>query len=269
MNPSHRTELRALLLLLMLVAVPLRAGGGGLPEPFAEFTAEYSLGNGSVRLGTTTISLQPHQSGWRYRSVTTADGLVKLLLPGRATESTVLERHADGLRPIAYLHREPEEEETVAVEFDWVEGMATAETTKKTHQYELEAGMRDGFTATLALIRALAAGQERVTIPVIDDKGERERLIFNVTGRETVKVPYGRFETVRVERERKGSSRETITWLAPELHWVAVRVDQRDDGELEARMELIDLEGPAGAGAKASEDAQTEAPVAQNTPPKR
>jgi hypothetical protein len=63
-----------------------------------------------------------------------------------------------------------------------------------------------------------------------------------VTGREPQEVPFGRFDTVRVERERQGSSRETVTWLAPALDWVAVRVDQRDDGELEGRLELVDLE---------------------------
>jgi hypothetical protein len=247
MKPHRRSKARATLFgVALMVSCSASAGGDAgppvLPEAWTTFEAEYSLSNGSLRLGTTRISLQRHQDGWRYRSVTTADGLVALFVPGRAVESTLLERAGDRLRPTAYLHREPDDEERVTVDFDWADGTATARSEDGVQRFELQPDLRDGFSATLSLIHALAQGRERVSIPIIGDDGERERLQFKVTGRETQEVPFGRFKTVRIERERKDSSRETVTWLAPELDWVAVRVDQRDDGELEGRLELVELE---------------------------
>lgn len=224
------------------------AGGTALPAPLAGFEAKYRVSNGTITLGTTRIELQPHERGWRYRSVTEATGLVGLVVQGQAVDSTLLEPHGDWLRPVRYRHLEPDGEDDVTVEFDWDRGRATARHAQGERELALEAGTVDGFSATLRLARALADGAERLAMATIDDKGEREELVFRRAGRERIEVPLGTFDTVRVDRVRRNSDRETITWLAPALSWVAVRIDQREDGELEGRLVLTDLAGDAADG---------------------
>ena len=224
------------------------AGGNALPEPLSTFSATYRLTNGSIRLGTTNISLQPHAAGWRYRSVTEADGLVGLFVSGQAVDSTLLERHGDRLRPTAYRHTEPDDEDNVRVDFDWTAGRARIRDNAGQRTLDLADDTVDGFSATLTLIRALAQGRERIRIPTIDDQGERETLMFRAAGRERIEVPYGTYDAVRVDRVREDKDRATITWLAPALDWVALRIDQREDGELAGRLELLELRGAAAGG---------------------
>ncbi len=216
-----------------------------LPDPLSTFRAEYRLTNGSIQLGVTAISLQPDKGGWRYRSVTTATGLARLFVSGQAVESTRLEPHNGRLRPTVYDHTDPDDEDNVRVEFDWDTRAATARDADGTRTLDLKADTLDGFSATLAMIQAVARGEQDIRIATIDDDGEHDTLVFRRAGRESISVPFGTFDAVRVDRVRKGKKRETITWLAPELDWIAVRVDQRKDGDLSGRLELTNLKGEA------------------------
>lgn len=248
-EPQFRPGNRLLLVVcLWLSALPAFAGGNALPDPLSTFRAEYRVTNGSIKLGTTAISLQPDNGGWHYRSVTEATGLASLFVSGQAIESTRLEAHDGGLRPTAYDHTDPDEEDNVRVDFDWDARTATVRHAEGTRTLDLEADTLDGFSATLAMIQRVAREEDNIRIPTVDDEGERETLVFRQAGRESISVPFGTFDTVRVDRVRKGKKRETITWLAPELDWVAVRIDQRKDGDLSGRLELTGLKGEAAGG---------------------
>ena len=233
---------------LWLAATTALAGGNALPDSLSTFRAEYRVTNGTIQLGTTAISLQPDATGWHYRSVTEASGIASLFVSGQAIESTRLESHAGGLRPTVYDHTEPDAEDNVRVDFDWDARVATVRDEDGTRTLDLDADTVDGFSATLAMIQHIARGESSIRIDTIDDDGEHEPLEFRRAGTESISAPFGTFATIRVERVRKRGKRETITWLAPALDWVAVRVDQRKDGELTGRLELTGLEGAAAGG---------------------
>lgn len=232
---------------LSLAASPASAGGNALPEPLSTFEAEYRVTNGSIKLGTTVISLQPDKAGWHYRSVTEATGLASLFVSGQAIESTRLEPSDGGLRPTVYNHTAPDDEDSVRVDFDWDARMASVRGATGTRTLDLGADTVDGFSATLTMIQRVARGDSNIRIDTIDDEGEHETLEFRRADTEPISVPFGTFAAIRVERVRKGGTRETISWLAPALDWVAVRVDQRKDGELIGRLELTGLKGAAAS----------------------
>lgn len=238
--------------LLLLAALPALAGGNGLPAPLAPFEAEYRVGRSGMQVGRTSVRLEAHDRGWRYESVTEAQGLLALFVDGPVVERTLLEAHADGLRPLEYHHREPDGD--ARVRFDWAAGEARVDTPGGGRAVPLEPGTRDQFSAMLAVMQALAAGETEVRFPGIDDEGEREPLAFVAEGRESIEVPLGRYDTVRVRRIREGK-RTTVTWLAPELDWLPVRVEQRRRGDLVARLELAALNG---------EEAERESPAARH-----
>jgi hypothetical protein len=238
--PRHLRSVAAALLLALVAAAPARAGGTELPAPLAPFTAEYRLGNGSFRVGTSTLRLEPHARGWRYESVTEAEGLLALFVDGPVVERTLLGPHAGRLRPLEYHHLEPDGDTRVL--FDWAAGEARAHTPDGVRTIALAPDTHDQFSVMLAVMQALAAGRDEVRLPGIDDEGEREPLSFAAEARETITVPLGRYDTVRVRRIRDGK-RSTVTWLAPELGWLPVRVEQRKRGDLVARLELSALNG--------------------------
>ncbi len=229
---------------LLLVSGMAAANGSALPAPLAPFEAEYRVGNGSINVGTATFSLEHGSSSWRYRSVLKVDGLFSMFVDSPMRETTWLQLHDGELRPIAYRHEEGDE--TVRVIFDWDAHRARVTVDGDQRRIELEPDSRDQFSAILAVMRALAAGERTLAFPGIDDGGEAETLRFEVAGEEQVTVPRGRYDTVRVER-RHDDDRTTITWLAPELGWLPVQVEQREDGELVGRLTLTSLNRDSGS----------------------
>ncbi|MDZ7748781.1 MAG: DUF3108 domain-containing protein [Halofilum sp. (in: g-proteobacteria)] len=240
--PPRRHSLAALLLAALLAAPAASAGGDGLPAPLRAFEAEYRVVRSGLRLGTTSVALAPHGGGWRYRSVTEAEGLFSLFVDGAAIDQSVFTVRDGGLRPLRYRHEEPDAEDNLRVDFRWGRGEARVEHHEGAYTVALEPRTHDPFTVILSVMQALAAGKDGVAFPGIDDDGERVELRFEVSGRETVEVPLGRYESVRVRRVRD-DKRSTVTWFAPGLDWLPVRFEQRRKGDLVARMELEALDG--------------------------
>ncbi len=229
---------------LALFATAAIAGGGGndLPSPLVPFEAEYQLTDGSSRVGSAVFGLEPADGGWRYYSRVKPEGLYALLI-GKVSDSTLLEVHDSGLRPLRFRHQGSKSDERIEVEFDWAAGEARVSGPERNDTLPLEPGTHDQFSAMLALTLALAGDEDRLELPTIDDEGEAEPLVFERAGQESITVPLGTWDTIRVRRIRENSKRETESWLAPELDWVPVRIDQRKKGELVARLELIGLNG--------------------------
>lgn len=228
---------------LLLISGAATADESALPAPLTPFEAQYRVGNGSINVGTATFSLEQGSSTWRYQSVLEVDGLFSMFVDGPMRETTWLQLRDDKLRPIAYHHEKGDE--TVRVIFNWSEHRARVVAKDDNRRIELEPDSRDQFSAILAVMCALAAGERTLAFPGIDDGGEAEPLRFEVTGEEQVTVPRGRYDTVRVERSHD-DDRTTITWLAPELGWVPVQVEQREEGELVGRLTLTSFNGDTG-----------------------
>lgn len=66
---------------------------------------------------------------------------------------------------------------------------------------------------------------------VIDEKGEEDHLKYARQDTVTLQLPYGEVEAIKVVRVRENSSRETDYWFAPQLDYVLVKMQQREDGD--------------------------------------
>lgn len=218
--------------------MPAFAGERGLPGPLAPFEAIYEVSNGSMAVGTATFSLTRDSGLWRYRTAVKARGLFAMFVDTPLTETTWLQSHEGQLRPLIYRHREGKTQRRVV--FDWRAGRAQVHDNGDTRRIALEPTTRDRSSAILAVMVALDAGARSVAFPGITDDGDTGVLRFETVGEESIEAPYGTYDAIRVER-RHDDGRTTTTWLAPTLDWLPVRVEQREDGELTARLALTDL----------------------------
>ena len=103
--------------------------------------------------------------------------------------------------------------------------------------------MLDRLSVTLppAVMNALRNGFETLELEVFD-KDHVKTMRFTNEGTETLDTPMGEVETIRVRGETaSGSSRSSLTWFAPELDYVPVRLEQRKRGDLVARLTLTRL----------------------------
>jgi hypothetical protein len=85
---------------------------------------------------------------------------------------------------------------------------------------------------------ALANGETDISFDVADG-GKLKVYRYRVVGADTIEVPAGTFRTVKVARVRDNSRRETYIWCAPALHYLPVRIWQRetDDSEYQSDLE--------------------------------
>jgi len=248
----------AMFLLATLLAPPLSAEEAApaaaevatapakLPEGFwAPRADRYSVEWGSVSLGTGIISLKPSAGAcYEYKSTTNPVALVRWTYgsPSETSRFCV----GDGLvRPQHFqYHNDKRSSDNFSLDFD-----ANTQRVKRIHGGEVTEikapdPSYDRFSIREA-VRLWAAenagriGAEKEFAFIDDDKVRTYR--FRIEARETVQVPAGKFETLRVARvdHPKKSYRY---WLAPIRQYVPVKIEHVNKGKTELSMALL---GPA------------------------
>lgn len=88
----------------------------------------------------------------------------------------------------------------------------------------------------------LSQGETHFEFEVIDEKGKRETYVFRVMQEETINVPHGVLDTIRVERVRESQRRETYFWFSPLLNYTLVQMQQLKEGKEQAKLSLKTIE---------------------------
>ncbi|RUO73311.1 DUF3108 domain-containing protein [Idiomarina ramblicola] len=87
----------------------------------------------------------------------------------------------------------------------------------------------------------LAGGVETFEYRVVNEKGEEDEYRFEVQAKESLSLPYGEVEAIKVARIRDNNRRQTFFWFAPELNYVMVKMQQFKEGDEQATMSLKSL----------------------------
>lgn len=202
--------------------------------------AELSCGSGapvdiSVRLDyAVTASKGPlslagdgavvfRRVGGRYR-MTSSLRTLGLFDARQSSEGTI---GSDGLVPDAFAHHAGNRP-ALAVTFDWAAKQVTFRPAGTVEP--ARPGMQDRLSllVQLAWLRRSQPLAGEFEMPVAS-----HRRVFAYTfvarGDETLDLPAGRFETVRLERRPESGDDVLDVWLAPQLCSLPVRVRYRDD----------------------------------------
>lgn len=206
--------------------------------PPARTTLVFGLQRDGQPLAEVTETLT-HRDG-RYEIVSEAKGRgVAAMLPlGPYRRESRGEVAADGLRPEVF--RDQRGGRVAEATFDWSARALTTLYRGRAETHALEAATHDRLTQvyTFAFARPPEAPFE---MRVTDGRGVSDHR-YAVAGRESLAVPAGRFETLRIERIREpGDARETAVWLATERHYLPVRVlvVERDGARTDQVLERI------------------------------
>ncbi|HYQ72891.1 MAG TPA: DUF3108 domain-containing protein [Gammaproteobacteria bacterium] len=239
---------------LLLAALP---GSGVSAAPLPDFNARYELRLGNLRIGTSTTRLETAADGsYHYESRSIPTKLVSWLFRGKLHETSTGTLGADGIRPDSYLFNRSggRKEKREALRFDWQSMTVSNAVEGNRWEMDIPAGTLDELASQLAMMQALRDGETAVSITVADDAKLREYR-FRAVGRETLELPAGRFDTVRITRLRDNRKRETYIWCAPALNYLPVRVWQREKDGSEYQSDLVEFSetlrvasesGPAG-----------------------
>jgi len=233
--------LGGLLLLIALGAGAARAAPSAAPSlpPFDALYAVYGYG---LRIAESRRSLRPAPAGGRlvYESFTHAVGIAAWIAKDRIHERSEWSYHEGRPRPLHYVYdrRGGRKTRHLEMRFHWERGEVEHRVDgRPPWRLRVPPDAQDKLLYQIAIMLDLARGA-----PLryrIADGGRLRDYRFEVLGRETVEVPAGRFETVKIRRldDRRG----TTVWCAPALRYLPVRLAQTETDGTPLRMELLEV----------------------------
>lgn len=223
--------------LLSLASLPAAAGAAAL----APFVAEYAVSYGSMSVGTSHFELKTGAGPgrWVFESRSDAQGLARLVASGRLVQTSWLTVEGGEVRPQRFRFDDgsARRQEDANLAFDWREGRVTGDAKGQPVDLAIPTGTQDPVSSQLAMMVALLAGREPASLPMVDG-GQLRETEARFERRERVSTPGGEFDTLVYTSRRPGGRRVTWMWLAPELQYLPVRMEQVRDGKRAFHMQL-------------------------------
>ncbi len=219
-------------------------------EPLLPFEVVYNVGNNLINAGSAKLSLKRDGDEWIYNLTTRPKGVFKLTGKGKIDETsvfTVVKSADDNMQmlPKRYSYRQDKEaKRSVDAWFNWDNNELTYKRRGEEVTESFSDPIMDRLSVTLTVMNELKHRPFEEAKLTVFDNGRIKQVSFVNEGMESISTKIGEIETIRVRSENEGSRRYTITWFAPQLDYVPVKIEQHKRGELVARLTLVKLTNP-------------------------
>lgn len=234
--------------LILLCALCLGTTAAARPQtaPLLPESAKltYNVRLYETELGSLVTELTRNGETYQVQSETHAEGLAAILLGGSLREECEF-AVSDSLeiQPRRYrIEKEGRDAYSHAAEFLWNENKVNYDDGKSL-DIPLAGYVIDNCTLPFAFAAAEKISlKEYPYIHILGGKRLRHYEEIKIS-RETVEVPAGEFETVRIDQQRVGSADKTLSiWVALDKQNLAVKIVERRKMRV-TTMELSDSEG--------------------------
>jgi hypothetical protein len=220
-----------------------------IAAPPVPFRATYDARIGVAR-GRVDMALLPEAGAadrFAYRSVTRPRGMARLIRSAPLIECTVFSVNDDGswlASAHQYIDGEPGKGKSSSATFDWSSGVARARYKERDVELPVTDTIYDRMLEQLIVSRDLAAGRDPGPYRIVQ-RAELHTIHYERVGEARVETEAGAFDTEIYRRQREGSRRSSVTWFAPALDWLPVRIEQYKGDDRQATVVLSELERPA------------------------
>jgi len=218
-------------MLIPALAVSVLPAAAAELRPFvASYSAKYTwLSVGEIRLELRRDSAP---GKWVLESRGDPGGVARLITSSTLLQTSRLEVRDGRVRPLKFELNDgvASRQEDIALDFDWNGNRVTGTAKGKPVDAALVPETQDPVSFQLAMMTALQDGRAPGPLPMVDGpklKTYEQRRVRN----ERIKTPAGTFDTVLYVSSREGSDREAHMWLAPELGYLAVQIEQYRKGK--------------------------------------
>ena len=227
--------MRLLAAALLLVCADALA----IPE---HIRAEYEITNLGITIGRVHETFDRKGEDYAIRSVTRAEGPLKLLLDEQVTLSSTGKVVPSGLRPLRFEYRRAKKpKRDVDATFDWEQGVIHSTFGGERSQIPLPRNTQDRISLMYQFMKVTARdGPMRVPM----SNGRKVDLYtYRLVNEERVATPAGEFDTLHFERVTE-SSREgkAEVWLAKDRHNFPVRIVFDDPKGFRLEQNLVALQ---------------------------
>lgn len=210
------------------------------------YTATYNVEYKGKAAGTAEFSVAylADRDLYEFTSRILAKGLLKLARPKPVVERSRFRVDAEGVRPLEFWYEDGSRsgEDNVHITYDWDRRIGTVSGGETRREMTLPAAALDRGTLQVALMRDLAATGTPRTYTIADEDSVSD-YAYTDNGTATTMTGIGSVQTRALTQQRVGSSRATWLWVAPELRFLPVRIEQRRDGEVQTALTLVAVDG--------------------------
>lgn len=204
--------------LLSAIALSVAAAAQAAPPARVEIAYEVRYNDGVI---AEVVHLFEHD-GRTYRLSERWEGRGLYALIGEVNRSSQGRITPAGLRPLSYEDLRPRRDPATA-RFGWDDNTLVQQFRGAPQTQPLPPHAQDRLSFLFASAFR-APGAQALEFNVADGKGV-SNYVFDVAGRERLKVPAGEFDALRlVKREPAGDPRSTQIWLDPARSHLPLRV---------------------------------------------
>ncbi len=233
----------AVLAILVIALLPTRPIAAGAEELFPDFVADYIVRINGIKVGEATFSLVHKDTDeYLYRQRSKSTGVATLLGSDASAQSSRW-RYVDGtVQPLEFRskRKKGDDDDNAHLLFDW-ENMRVENRGAGEHwNIDMPEGTLDSLVMQMAMLFDLRDGKTRMEY-LVATRGRIKHYQFEVAGRDTIKLPFGSYETVRAER-RDDKKDDSLVWAAPELDYFPVRFIKKKSAGIEVELLLQKLD---------------------------
>lgn len=219
---------------LLLTALPHAMAAPGLIPHVAEYKIKISVLGG--RLNTR---LEKTDDGYVAESVIKATGMSRIIAHGEIRESSWFYENGDGIRPSRFLSNDTlsKGDPQADLTFDWDQLSVTGVIDGEDFQTDIDGELHDRVSLQYALMLDLLNSVYHDEYS-LQDAEELKLLSVTNLGNKSIKVPFGTFEAIGLQHQAGNSTRVTSLWLARDLNYLPVMIEQHRKGKLQVRATL-------------------------------
>ncbi len=225
--------------LLMFVCTAIACAAD--TAPLQPFHADYQVLRNGKELGHATLTLRALNDGtWEFSNQTHGTAGMAALVGLDVVEKSTFRWNAgkpQGLR-YSYAQKAAIKSRNTAIDFDWSAKTATTHDNGKTRSLALDTPAMDRNLVTPALMADLKSGAGDFNYRIVEkDKVSDQHYVRS--DHETLALPAGSIEAVKVERDRGDSKRRTTSWFAPQRGFLPVQIEQIEKNGETIAMRLL------------------------------
>ena len=215
---------------------------GDLNAVPADYEAVYS-----VKLlqadGTLRAKLENNNGIYTYTLKTEPTGFWKLIANGSINESSEFEIIDGEIRSINYrlndtIRRNPRES---VVDFDWSKKTIQGFYKDRVIDFNLEKRTLTRILLQIEIMHQKQRNNLKDSYLIIDKDEIKEIDITSTNSGKKISVPFGSYEVVEVSHRSKNSNRINTFWLAPDLDFIPVKLEQTEGNKVNFEANLVQL----------------------------
>ncbi len=210
------------------------------------YRAVYEVERNGKSIGTSewTVTHDPERGLYRFNSSFKVKGMLRLLSPKPVVEQSDFIYENGEIVPLEFWYQDGSRrgEDNLHTRFDWVRGLAFTTSDGRSTELQLQPGILDRGSIHVAFMLDMLSSAGPGGYAVAD--GDSVKLYaYSLDGTQVLNTALGSIETQAFTRQRQGSSRGLLLWVAPQLSFLPVRMEQQKNGRTEMVFILQSVEG--------------------------